>query len=197
MTARRDALRSRSLVAMQLVQIKLESGPIRCFSGSGRYETPDGRVWLGTGQIGQVSATTVGEKVEATGFTVGLYVPRGDDLTNFGRFTDALRDVRSTKVRGAPVSQYIGVLDRVSGVLIDGQLSFVGGGVGSRLGFTARREGAGVALECEPRIAGMFPSRSLFLTNEDQQFLFPDDKGLEFNGTINVGGRAVTWVPGV
>ena len=200
MTTRLEALKSQSLQFALFAEVMLDT-PIRVVSGFGQYVTDAGqaaeRTWLGTGQIGFVSAVKTSEEIQAEGFSLDLHVTAESiSQENFSTFAAAVAADRATEVRGKDVRIYIGVFEQ-NGALVENKITLVASGIGSALQTRLSRDEAIINLECEPKIAGAFPSKSQFLTDADQRAIYPGDEGLEYTSILAAGGRNGTWNAGI
>lgn len=194
MVSRLDAMKDRALNYMLLVEILLDD-PIRVFSGFGEYTSPDGRVWLGTGQVGFFTPVQTSEEVSATEFSVGVRITDTVGEDNFGAFADAVDADMEVSVKGKSVKAYIGVFTE-TGELVENTLTLWAYGIGSTLETAITRDAVEFSIKCETRLAAAFPSKSLFLNDADQRSLFPGDRGLEFTTALASSGRIGTWSPG-
>lgn len=195
MTTRLQALAGAGVRLMVLAEIAT-APVIRAFGGWGTYTSPDGRVWSGVGELGQISLVETKERVAARSFRLGLAVAGGQALAagSYEAFATAIAQTTSAEIRGATVRAYFAVFDE-EGQLIENTLTLWASGIGSRIIRTFSAEAIAVEIECVSRLDAVFPSRSLFLTDADQQGIWSGDRGLEYAYSLRAGGRIGRWSP--
>lgn len=198
-----EALKQRGITGALFLELMLDSGPVRAFSGIGSYTDPQGRTFTGTGGLGRISPVQTSEGVTASAFTISLDISRGQNEQKFADVAAAMLADRqrlgpngSDPVKGRRVRAYIGIFNPKTGALIGGKLRQWASGVGSHISARWGPEGMSLVLNCEPLIGSVWPSKGRHLTHEDQQLLHPGDIGLQYITVIANGGRNVTWNPG-
>ncbi len=193
--SRQDAMRSRAIYAVVLVEVYTSTDVIRAWDGLGRLKTPDGRKWDGTQTLGAVSSVEAGERFESRTFTVGFHIQQaavGEDA--FADLMSKLRTTYETDIRGRPVRVYVGIYDE-TGTLIENTLTLWASGVGSHFNREVSREAITLSLAVANALDQGFPGRSLFLTDADQKDISSGDTFLEFVSVIASSSRNVTWSP--
>lgn len=218
MTAFGDALRARSVVLADFIEIDLDT-PVYGWSGHFDF-TYGGKTYLAMGGVGAVGGIRLNDRAEVSGFTVGMHAAAEGNRQDFAAFVAAVLGQRALDVRRRAVRVYVGVFRRGgpvtwvddSGALVtwddDGEVAWYDGADGVLIG-GLRLRAAGrashvaievdagsctIALHCEPILGASLVTTATDLTNESQQFLWPGDKGCEFVPEIT-GGLQLSWDP--
>ncbi len=167
-----------------LVACDFTSGPLRTWEGVGELVTADGLKWLGNGGLVGIGDADLAAGFFASTMTLTITgVP--DQFTDFYARAMASEDeVKGRRVvmlwqvfrddwspLGPPFALWAGVMDKL---LFDKAL-------GSR----------SVQLQCETPFVTRRKPRYGFLTDEDQQRLYPGDRGLRFVSAASE--KQLTW----
>jgi hypothetical protein len=143
------------------------SGTLRVWSGMGTVPW-NGQNWIGTGNLGGISAISEGTEPHADGIELSLSGIPSDLITK------ALGECRPN----APVKVWFGCLNEAEAVIADPYQSF-----GGRMDVPSVEEGgetSTIKLRVENRLADLGKARERRYTHEDQQIDFPGDLGCEY-----------------
>lgn len=148
-------------------EIEISGGFVRCWNGRGSL-TIDGDTYTGVGNFAGVSAIEETEDLRAVGFTLSL---AGIDSTYVSA---ALQSIR----QGLPAKLYL--------LLLDSSRSVIADPVPLASGFTdvpTLMEGgdtATISISVESRLLELDKTGTSRYTDEEQQRLWPGDRGFEF-----------------
>lgn len=148
-------------------EVEISGGFIRAWSGSGDI-TVGGEVYTGVGSLGGISEVEETEDLRATGITISL---TGVDPVYLSA---ALQSIR----QGLPARVYLLLLDSSRAVIADP--------ISIWSGFTDVPEiveggdTATISISVESRLLELERSGTSRYTDEEQQRLWPGDRGFEF-----------------
>lgn len=150
-----------------LVEMDFSGGAVRVWTGMGSISW-NGYTWLGVGDLGGISPISETSEVRANGIS----------LTLSGVDSARVTDVLSEDYRGRSCKVWLALLDSAGTVLADPDLRF--SGVMDQASIEDNGETCTITMAAESRLVDLQRSRERRLTDEDQQNLFPGDRGLEF-----------------
>jgi hypothetical protein len=164
------AIQSGNLQPALFVTASFLTGPIYVWTGYGSIAW-GGHTWLGVGTLGTISVIEEGSTVEAKGVALGL---SGIDPT-------LLADVLTEFQIGAPVAIYLGLF---SGAALIADPIVAWAGRMDQATIDVSGQAAVISLGCENRLLDMNVSSLKRLTNDQQQFDYPGDRGCEFVSSL-------------
>ena len=138
----------------------------------------DNHLWLGLGVLGVISPIEEGTELQMYGVT----------LTISGIPLDTLDDAFNTNYQGRSAKIWLALLGDNSQIINSPILVFSGrmDTMNIELGSTAA-----ISISIESKLTDWGRARVLKYTHEDQQLLYPGDKGLEFVSKIEE--KEVLW----
>jgi len=163
-----------------LLRLDFDSGTVFLHTGVGNLSF-DGNTWLGVGAIGQLSGVV--EKAEGADNRTRVTlcpIPKAE-LSNL------VDEVTNDDPVGRPYKLYYAVLDS-DGLVIDDAI-VMSSGTMDRVELVDG-EVASLSIDLVSDTARLKKRVSFKLTNQHQQDLFPNDKGLEFVGDTD---KRVRW----
>lgn len=175
----KNAIAATNVSPFLLFEGVFSSGYVRTWTGYGDLSW-NGKTWLGVGTLGGVSAVQETAEIQANGITVTL---NGIPSEMVSLLLQEVQQGNSGKV-------YIGFLDASNQIIADPYLMFEG-----RLDIPSLQENgdsATISITYESRLIDLQKPRETRLTDQEQQRLYPGDKGCEFvpamkEATINWG----------
>ncbi len=162
------------------VELAFDSDTLRVWSGYGSLSW-SGNTWLGSGDMGSLSAVTETEELTANGVTLSLS----------GIPSENIALALTEKYRGRPGKIWLGFLNAAMAVIANPKQVFSG-----RMDVMVIDEGAEtstISISLESRAIDLLRTRERRYTHEDQQIDFPGDMGLEFVSDLQ--NKDVRWVP--
>lgn len=161
------ALRAPTVAPIMFLSLTTISGPCRMWTGLGIIEW-DGVPWYGGGTLLGIDGIAETSEIEASGITLSLS----------GVGLDILRASESEMRPGQPVSLWLGALGDDGQLLSDPVLIWRG------LSDVPSNSDDGstctISLTAESRLLDLERSRSRRYTDQDQQAVYPGDKGFAF-----------------
>lgn len=169
-------------VARPVLMVMLDFASAPVYANSSPYSfTVDGNEYLGVGTLGDISSVQEGTQTQAYGI----------HMTLSGIPTEMVSIALADHYQGRTAKIYLGLLDDNHQMIADPTLIFHG-----RIDVMdiAMGDTATIEVSAESRLADWSRPRVRRYTHEDQQNVFPADKGLEFVAAISdaqiIWGRA-------
>jgi hypothetical protein len=160
------------------VEAEFSGGPVRFWNGPGPI-TWDGKTWTGAGQLLAISEIEETGGVEATSVTLTLSgVPSNLIAIAYGEF-----------VQGRPCRVWQGFLTASNQVIVSPQLVTQG-----RMDTIADSDDgsfAKITVTVESNLSDLQRPRVRRYTDQDQQRLFPGDRGLEYVARLQ--NQEIPW----
>ena len=150
------------------VELIFDSAPLRVWSGRGNI-TWSGRTFTGTGDFGGISEIEESGKVAANGIELSLS----------GIPSSMISLAMAEPYRGRRVYVWLGFFNTTTWALIADPVAVFAGRMDT-MRIKDSGETATIALSCESKLIDMQRARERRYTYEDQQDLFPGDKGFEY-----------------
>ena len=150
-----------------LAEMEFDSGVLRLWNGIGDL-TIEGNVFTGVGTLGEISPITETAEIKASGI----------DLSLAGMNSDVLSLALTEDYQERDVSIWFAFFDTSSSAYLDRILMFRG-----RMDVMTISENGDtstISLTAESILVGLERARERRFTDEDQQGVYPGDKGFEF-----------------
>lgn len=144
------------------------TGPVYVWTGSGSIVW-NGHTWIGIGTLGKISTIEEGTDVQARGVTVSL---SGIDPT-------WLSDVLSEFKLGDPVTIWLGLFGGSPLALLADPIVSFSGRI-DKPSIDVDGQSAVISINLENRLLDMNVSVAFRYTNQQQQYDYPGDRGMEF-----------------
>ena len=179
-TAVSKEIAKQAIQPIVFVELEFDSATLRVWSGYGSL-TWNSLTWLGSGDLGSISAVEETEELTAKGITLELA----------GVPSENIALALTEKYRGRPAKIWLGFLDANLDVIANPKRIFSG-----RMDVMVIDEGpetSTIAVTVESRLIDLLKTRERRYTHEDQQIDFPGDMGLEFVSDLQ--NKDVRWVP--
>lgn len=176
-----NALRAGSLRLAMLAEFELTDATYRFWSGPGTL-TWNGNDFLGVARLGRISGAGETAEIRTTETTYSLA-----GITDFPELSEFLE----TPVRGCPARAWLALLDDDGAVIPDPIL--IDDSILDTATTVFAEDGSAV-LNLNATSAVFYWQRpiSRFITNEDQQVLYPGDTGFDRIPT-EVASKQVSW----
>ncbi len=169
-----------ALTPIVLVELDFPSGFVRMWSGLGPLSW-DGKVWLGAGQIGSISAVEETTEIKAAGVAFALSgIPSEMVGLTYGEH-----------YQGRPVAMWFGTLGAAGQVTVAPHKVWSG-----RMDVMMDEddgETATITVQAESRLVDLERPRVRRFTDEDQRQLYPGDTGLRF--VAGLQNKDIQWGP--
>lgn len=165
-----------------LVRMDFSSGPLRAWSGTGALVW-NGETFTGTGVLGGISAIDETKKTSANGIELSLS----------GIPSDLIGKALMDQYRGRRVRIWLALFDTSrpdSAVMLDNPVQVFGGRMDT-MRISDNGETSTIVVSCESRLVDMERPRERRYTHEDQQELYPGDRGLEYVASLPT--KEVLW----
>lgn len=168
-----------ALAPVILVELDFSSGFVRVWNGIGTLPW-NGKEWLGTGELMALSQIEETREIEAVGLTMTLSgVPSAMVSVAYGDFS-----------QGRPAKVWLGALDLHSGALVSDPVAIFQGRMDTISDSDDGAE-AVITVTAESNLADLKRLRTRFLTDQDQQRVFPGDRSLRYLSSLQ--DRPVYW----
>lgn len=177
-SAAQAALAADQVRAANLVHVALDGDPIR-FASTPHSIDWGGQNWLGLGLLGSVAAIDEGADLEMFGI----------EITISGIPQELVAAALAEDYQGKLCEVYLALFDTASGAIIDDPVLVFQGRTDSmtiELGETAS-----IIITAESRMTDWNRPRIVRYTNEEQQALYPGDRGLEFVSSAT--SKEIIW----
>ena len=168
--------------------VELETaGGVHRFHNRMGERTWNSQTWQGVGSLLGFSAASESNGITAHGFVLSLSGALKNSTTQLD-LGEALTDIRANK----PVTVWLGELDAAGAVIAAPAVIF--GGIVSMSQIVSGGLRVGVQIHCESRLVVLQQANGSLLTPQEQERLFPGDKGLEF--VPKLPGQTIIWGQG-
>lgn len=161
-----------------LCEIQFPTGTVNIWTGQGTI-TWDSKTWTGTGEL--VGFSSFPETTDGSS--------QGTQIILSGIDSTILDDSVNDEFQGSPVSIWVAILSESGTVTADPFKQF--GGLIDTGEIRDDGEKATITINAESRLIDHLRPRQWRYTNQDQQKLYPGDKGFEFIATTP--DRQLVW----
>lgn len=162
-----------------LAELDFTSGFVRAWNGIGTLAW-NGKEWLGTGELMAISQIEETREIEAVGVSLTLSgIPPAMVSAAYNEFSQG----RAAKV-------WLGALNLQSGLLVSDPVSIFQGRMDTISDSDDGAE-AVITVTAESNLADLKRMRTRFLTDQDQQRIFPGDRSLRYLSSLQ--DRPVYW----
>lgn len=177
-----------TLYPVYFAEMQFASGTVRAWNGVGNI-TVFGNVFSGVGHFG--GCESISES--------GDLAPANVTLTLSGVPSDLISTALSDAYRGRFVFVWIGFMSGLGGSLLATPYQIFGGRMDTMV-IDDSGDTSTISINCENMLTDLNRPRTSRWTNEEQQRLFPGDRGLEYIATLpekplNWGLAPVTTAP--
>lgn len=173
------AVAQTALAPVILAELDFSSGFVRVWNGVGTMVW-NGKGWLGTGALMRLSPIEETREIEAVGLSLALSgVPSAMVAVAYGDFS-----------QGRPAKVWLGALDIASGAMVSDPVAIFQGRMDTISDSDDGAE-AVITVTAESNLADLKRLRARFLTDQDQQRIFPGDRSLRYLSSLQE--RPVYW----
>lgn len=173
------AVAQTALAPVILAELDFSSGFVRVWNGVGTMVW-NGKNWLGTGALMRLSPIEETREIEAVGLSLALSgVPSAMVAVAYGDFS-----------QGRPAKVWLGALDIASGAMVSDPVAIFQGRMDTISDSDDGAE-AVITVTAESNLADLKRLRARFLTDQDQQRIFPGDRSLRYLSSLQE--RPVYW----
>lgn len=173
------AVAQTALAPVILAELDFSSGFVRVWNGVGTMVW-NGKDWLGTGALMRLSPIEETREIEAVGLSLALSgVPSAMVAVAYGDFS-----------QGRPAKVWLGALDIASGAMVSDPVAIFQGRMDTISDSDDGAE-AVITVTAESNLADLKRLRARFLTDQDQQRIFPGDRSLRYLSSLQE--RPVYW----
>lgn len=144
----------------------MSTPPIYAHTSIGQISA-NGHVWIGCGEMGSIGEIQDSAEIQAANLSISLS----------GIPISQLKQMMESDLQGSEINIYIGVLDE--NMKLDGGISLLWTGFVDTAPFTYGKT-IKTTLHCESEMVDWGRPRLRRYTDQDQQALYPGDKGFEF-----------------
>lgn len=177
-TATLAALMASAAEYVFAVELLFDTGALRCVNGM-RPVTFEGNTYVPTGNLGGVSPVEEAADLAASGI----------NLTLSGIPAEYTSIALGEHYMGRPARCFLVALDE-SGAVIGQPFEFFTG-VMDTMSITQNAETMSIQVACESDLSDLRRSRERKFTNEEQQALYPGDRGFEYVAQLQ--GATIKW----
>lgn len=174
-----SAVAQTALAPVILVELDFSSGFVRVWNGVGTLPW-NGEQWLGTGGLMALSQIEETREIEAVGLSMTLSgVPSAMVSVAYGDFS-----------QGRPAKVWLGALNVDTGALVSDPVAIFQGRMDT---ISDSDDGAEalITVTAESNLADLKRLRTRFLTDQDQQRIYPGDRSLRYLSSLQ--DRPVYW----
>lgn len=168
-----------ALAPVLLVELDFASGFVRVWNGVGTLNW-NGQQWSGAGELMALSQIEETREIESVGLSMTLSgVPPALVSVAYGEFS-----------QGRPAKVWLGALDIQSGALVSDPVAIFQGRMDT-IGDTDDGAEAVITVSAESNLADLKRLRTRFLTDQDQQRIYPGDRSLRYLSSLQ--DRPIYW----
>ena len=175
------ALTAQAVRLAYLIELSFDSGPFRAWTGAQDFNwAASGRVFLGLGNVLEVSGIEESQRVEANGI----------EITLSGVSPTMVAYALAENYRNRRVRVWVAFFDIDTEALIADPVPVFAGRM-DVMHIADAGDSAQIRLTCESRLVDLRRARERRYTDEDQKEMYPADRGLEY--VAGLQDREVAW----